>query len=879
MQRLYQLVETIRPYRWGSILIPVLFLIFSISFLSLDTRVRVPTPTPLPEVKVKDLSVWIAKTHKLCDSLSGREALDRCYRSILGEAVREEGTAIAVQVLELLRDQKVITAEFDDHQHVHEIGRATAQVLGITSQAFLTCPTTYNYGCHHGFFEYALSKTGSYRETATMICEDLKTTASPKLYSYCYHGAGHGIMMAKSYDLTASLALCDQLPGNAAQEGCWQGSLMENTNLAVTDEEKVRFISKTDPLVPCNTLPRKYQWQCYINHAGYLMKRTQLDIKKAGDICLSAPDEGWIPCVQSIGLMVTNPIWQKSTRGIDTVNDPKKNVETAWSMCLEMDKRALKDCVIGAIGNILNFDEIDITRARAFCETADAVYRHDCYRQIGASVFGQLNSPQDLGTICHTIADTTYQQDCLAPLHASSDSQFVPLSLGSDQERMLMKDEVFLTSAIKQSGPAQVIAALARIMPAHGLACHDRAHETGRVSYEVYGAQAFKLCSSECHSGCYHGAAEAYFHDKGTANLEQNLSTLCSGELNRFFSHQCVHGVGHGLMAWANYELFDALKSCDTLSGDMARHSCWTGVFMENIVGGLAREPGSQNFSPDRHYTKYVNSDPHYPCSRVEEKYKGACYFLQTSRMIQLYNSDFSRVAQACQEAPQSHQRSCFLSMGRDVGGNNKHNVSAMIEQCQYAPKGMARNACVSGSVQDTFWDRSGKMEAVKYCSRLTDSEELRECWYTIADRAGEVLSVAEYEQFCREIPSAARVTCKPQSSFKTYEMPTEQPHVSPVTVSRNTSGTQEIRMTDEAYIPNKITVKKGTRVVFRNVGTEAHWPASNIHPTHKIYPEFDAKKPINPGQTWEFVFGKVGIWQFHDHLLPYITGTITVSE
>lgn len=93
-----------------------------------------------------------------------------------------------------------------------------------------------------------------------------------------------------------------------------------------------------------------------------------------------------------------------------------------------------------------------------------------------------------------------------------------------------------------------------------------------------------------------------------------------------------------------------------------------------------------------------------------------------------------------------------------------------------------------------------------------------------------------------------------------------------------NTAGVV-IEFKDGRYNPSKITIKQNQTVTFMNHGQDAIWPASNIHPTHGIYPQFDPKKPIKVGDSWPFTFTKVGIWKFHDHLEPTITGEITVIE
>lgn len=88
----------------------------------------------------------------------------------------------------------------------------------------------------------------------------------------------------------------------------------------------------------------------------------------------------------------------------------------------------------------------------------------------------------------------------------------------------------------------------------------------------------------------------------------------------------------------------------------------------------------------------------------------------------------------------------------------------------------------------------------------------------------------------------------------------------------------QEIVVTDNGFQPVSITIQKNTRVIFVNKGTKPRWPASDFHPTHGIYPEFDPQNEVPPGGKWEFVFGKVGKWKYHDHLEPENKGIIIVN-
>lgn len=86
------------------------------------------------------------------------------------------------------------------------------------------------------------------------------------------------------------------------------------------------------------------------------------------------------------------------------------------------------------------------------------------------------------------------------------------------------------------------------------------------------------------------------------------------------------------------------------------------------------------------------------------------------------------------------------------------------------------------------------------------------------------------------------------------------------------------VDMPPGAFEPTTLNVKKDQEVCWVNNDSEGRWPASNIHPTHEIYSEFDPKQPMKPGETWCFTFDKPGIWKFHDHLFPELVGTVNVE-
>ncbi len=102
-------------------------------------------------------------------------------------------------------------------------------------------------------------------------------------------------------------------------------------------------------------------------------------------------------------------------------------------------------------------------------------------------------------------------------------------------------------------------------------------------------------------------------------------------------------------------------------------------------------------------------------------------------------------------------------------------------------------------------------------------------------------------------------------------------------TVSGNSKGGVEtqatVTYTDSGYTPATVTVKKGTKVTFKNESTKSMWTASGVHPTHQLLPGFDQLKSVTKGGMYEYTFSKVGTWKYHNHVNPTDGGTVVVTD
>lgn len=99
------------------------------------------------------------------------------------------------------------------------------------------------------------------------------------------------------------------------------------------------------------------------------------------------------------------------------------------------------------------------------------------------------------------------------------------------------------------------------------------------------------------------------------------------------------------------------------------------------------------------------------------------------------------------------------------------------------------------------------------------------------------------------------------------------------------------ISMTSAGFSPATLTISIGDTVVFVNYDSSQHWPASYRHPTHTDYPGsgiskcesseedtiFDSCGGISIGESYQFQFNEIGLWEYHDHLKPGLTGVVEV--
>lgn len=290
--------------------------------------------------------------------------------------------------------------------------------------------------------------------------------------------------------------------------------------------------------------------------------------------------------------------------------------------------------------------------------------------------------------------------------------------------------------------------------------CHQEAHLLGRTAYEFYQSAVFQKSRPECHSGFIHGAMEAFLVEKGMADLPANIDRLCSHLPTSFSRFECFHGVGHGVLAFQNYDLPQALKICQSLRDDFQKSSCYGGIFMENIV--VAEGNGAR----PAHETKWVSSDPHFPCNAIDVDFeiRSQCYYMQTSRMLNLFGHDYPQIVSECLNAPQDMVGVCFQSLGRDVAGQSLRAAEKISEVCQLVPRDYF-DRCLTGglNVIIDFWGERLTDQAAKLCQLVANQNSKQHCYLVYAKRLKGVYETnkKDLEKHCQFVEIGYQSSCR----------------------------------------------------------------------------------------------------------------------
>ncbi|HEU0301173.1 MAG TPA: hypothetical protein VFR37_17035 [Longimicrobium sp.] len=331
-----------------------------------------------------------------------------------------------------------------------------------------------------------------------------------------------------------------------------------------------------------------------------------------------------------------------------------------------------------------------------------------------------------------------------------------------------------LVGLLDQAGVArtmEVLDTLAATDPEVFTNGHPLAHGLGISAYRSPEtvAATFAACPTSQMSGCQHGVIQGYFLDaarQGRPIGRDQVDGLCAPHLSVYFVfYHCVHGMGHGLMAFYGNHLPSALAACGQASEETVRENCYGGAFMENVIGathphhsagGHAQTQvdghgahgeahgGAGHASRHGEWKALDPADPHYPCNTFDARYQDACYSMQPSAIMFHNGGDVAATARACDTAPADVRGTCFVSLGREITAFAVQDHGRTIEMCgRVGGAGGGRGAlwCLLGAVGTLMNQSADPQDGIRFCRALQDAAFKRDCYRSVGELVAKLVS------------------------------------------------------------------------------------------------------------------------------------------
>lgn len=245
--------------------------------------------------------------------------------------------------------------------------------------------------------------------------------------------------------------------------------------------------------------------------------------------------------------------------------------------------------------------------------------------------------------------------------------------------------------------------------------CHQITHSIGHAAAKMHPGilDAFAYGDDYCWSGYYHGLIEDSVKLWGKEYIFTHINDICSRvpgkERYSFAYHNCVHGIGHGLLGMHAGDMFEALESCKKLLEQRERASCYGGVFMENIM--IEARGGT---------TTYLDPiNPLYPCPIIAEKYQSECYLAQPSYALKQLGGDFKKIFELCASIPHTHRSTCFRSIGKDAASTSLNEVQQTKAICILGTSLQQQGECLVGAALDFVGYYHDSVKALDLCGQF----------------------------------------------------------------------------------------------------------------------------------------------------------------
>lgn len=316
---------------------------------------------------------------------------------------------------------------------------------------------------------------------------------------------------------------------------------------------------------------------------------------------------------------------------------------------------------------------------------------------------------------------------------------------------------------------------------------HLLAHVVGDVLYKQQGIQGVHVCTQDFRNACSHSVVIGILNEHGEGALTEIADTCKKAPGGKGAYTMCFHGLGHGVLAYNEYRLDEAVAMCKKTGTPEYQNrefvECVGGMIMEMIAGVHDPEVWA------REVKKYFkDEDPLYPCTAtfIPREALTMCLVYLTPHLFlsagmdlgnmnpELYPKAFS-YCDALPEGDGEARDACYGGFGkefiglaqsrdvRDIGSMQEPALRKIREWCNLAgnPAGVA--SCNASALRSIFWGGENKPDAALiFCSIAPDGQERNVCYSQLTDAVTFYLPRdSRGRAICDRMPEPARSDCR----------------------------------------------------------------------------------------------------------------------
>ena len=352
----------------------------------------------------------------------------------------------------------------------------------------------------------------------------------------------------------------------------------------------------------------------------------------------------------------------------------------------------------------------------------------------------------------------------------------------------------------KEKGAVYTFEVLKRASLAPNTDLHLLGHVVGDELYKQKGIDGIKNCTNDFRNACSHSIVVGALLERGEGALRDIAGACRLAPGGKGAYTMCFHGLGHGILAYFQYELPETIKFCERVGTKEYREreyiECVGGTIMELVEGRFGHDP----LAWARAAPKYFKADdPLYPCDAefMPPLVKPQCYTYLTPHLFEFAGADmghptpqnFEEAFRFCDAIPRKDKENrarCFGGFGKEfvvlaqnrdirkIEDMTNEQLGIVAEWCGLAHDARGISECDRDALQSLYWGGENNPDAsLRFCNVLKDASRQKSCF---TELTGAVLFYIDNKDYsatlCDKYPYVYKNDCRTRllGNFNPYE-------------------------------------------------------------------------------------------------------------